>query len=421
LSTRRFLLLLLVPVLAACGGKSRPSVLLVIVDTVPAGHVGYCGYDRNTTPVIDSLASSGAGFLQCQAQSPWTLPSCVSIVSGLTVRSHGVRRYTGGEVTGMGADLPTIEGVLHRSGYATAAFTNSYMLGPDFGWHRGFDRFNCEPLGHHNPGPTVDMCLAWMDSLDGRPFFALVHFFEPHDPYDPAPPYDTMFGPGGAPFDWTESDLAGHPDSSLCSHFESLYDGGLAEVDHQLGRLLEGVRRRGLGDNTIVIVVADHGEEFMEHGLAWHGKSLYQAVLRVPLVLAGPGVPRGEVSRPVGQVDIVPTLAALLGVDWPGRLDGQDLFAPSEESPPIYSSNLNAGPLEMACVRVGDMKTIWEATSNTSLSFDLAADPGETRPLPPDSAGLDLVQYYWATPRLYVPMQVDRQHVDQMLQGLGYL
>jgi arylsulfatase A-like enzyme len=159
----------------------------------------------------------------------------------------------------------------------------------------------------------------------------------------------------------------------------------------------------------------------MEHGLPWHGKTLFQSALHVPMVMSGPGIPVGDDHRPVAQIDIVPTLVSILDLEWPGRLDGHDLFGSTDGGIPIFSSNLNATPLEVACVRVGDLKTVWEANSDAAFSFDLASDPGETIRLPADSAGLELVQLYWATPRAYTPMQVDREHVDQLLQGLGYI
>lgn len=322
---------------------------------------------------------------------------------------------------GLGLDLPTVWRVLGREGYRTAGFTNSYMLGPEFGWHNGFDVFSCTDLGHHNSRATVDMCLGWIDGLDRRPFFALVHVFEPHDPYDPLPPFDTMFGEGGEPYNWNTEDTGTPPDSASIRHLTDLYDGGLAEADQQLGRLLSGLRQRGLDGNTIVVVVADHGEEFLEHGFAWHGKTLFQQALHVPLVISGPGIPTGEVEHPVAQVDIVPSLMALLELEWPGRLDGRDLFGPETGDVPIYSTNLNATPLEVICVRLGDSKTVWEATADAAFTFDLAADPGETVSLPPDSAGLMLVREAWAVPCECTPVPVNRERVDAMLRDLGYL
>lgn len=415
------LLVLLAALLPGCGAEGRLSVLLVILDTVPASHVGYCGYPRQTTPVLDSLAACGAGFLDCQAQSPWTLPSCVTIVSGLGVRSHGARRYEDQSVAGIGLDLPTLQSVLNDRGYATGGFTNSYMLGEYFGWHRGFDRFHCEQLGFHGAAPAVDSCLAWLDGLGGQPFFALVHFFDPHDPYDPPPPWDTRFGEGGAPFNWNPGGGDGPPDPTLGRHLLDLYDGSLACTDDQLGRLLAGLRERGLADRTVVVVVADHGEEFLEHGGIWHGKTLFQEVLHVPLVMAGPGIPVGPDPRLVAQSDIVPTLAALLDVPWPGRTDGADLFAALPSERPVFSSNLNATSLQPAAVRMGRMKTLWEAVSDRSFSFDLSEDPGETRPLPADSAGLEQIRLYWASPGACDPLPVDRDDVDRALRDLGYL
>jgi arylsulfatase A-like enzyme len=422
LAGRTASLFLLLGVLSSgCGSDERLSVLLVILDTVPASHVGYCGYGRDTTPMLDSLAGSGAAFLDCQAQSPWTLPSCVTVVSGLNVRSHGARRYEDQTVMGIGLDLPTLQTVLNDLGYCTGGFTNSYMLGQYFGWHRGFDRFHCEQLGYNNAAPTIDSCLTWLDGLDGQPFFALVHFFDPHDPYTPPAPWDTLFGTGGEPFNWNTRTDYEPPDPSLREHLIDLYDGSLAFTDDQLGRLLAGLRERGLADNTLVVVVADHGEEFLEHGQIWHGKTLFQEVLHVPLVIAGPGVPVGEVSRLVAQSDIVPTLAALLEIPWPGRLDGTDLFREPREGLPVFSCNLNATPLQVASVRIGNMKTLWEALSDSSFSFDLSSDPEETQPLPADSTGLEQIHLYWATPCACEPLAVDRDNVDRALHDLGYI
>jgi arylsulfatase A-like enzyme len=416
-----FLALLLAA--SGCGSATRPpSVLLVILDTVAAGHVGYCGYGRETTPVLDSLAAEGAAFLHCQAQSPWTLPSCASILTGLNVRSHGIRRYSDGRVTGVPADLPTLQSVLNSEGYATAGFMNNYLLGEDFGWHQGFDSFQIEYLGLSNAGPTVDSCLVWMEGLDnGEPYFALVHIFDAHDPYEPPPPFDTRFGQGGPPFNWDTRDTGAPPDPALREHLIDLYDGDIANVDYQLGRLVRGMEDMGLAENTIVVVVADHGEEFLERGQIWHGKTLNQEVLHVPLVIAGPGIAQGEYSGTVGQVDIAPTLAALLGVDWPGTTDGIDLLSRGIAHGPVFSENLNSGPCLPVSVLTDSSKTIWDSTVDAGFTFDLRIDPAMQNPLPPDGASMDQAREYWATPVVCHPISVNRDHVDAMLRDLGYI
>ncbi|MFO7626406.1 MAG: sulfatase [Candidatus Fermentibacteraceae bacterium] len=416
----KVLLWLILSLLISCEGRQRPSVLLVILDTVAAGHVGYCGYERNTTPTLDSLAAVGAAFTACQAASPWTLPSGASILTGLYPRSHGARRYDTGRVLGADPAMPTIPSVMKNAGYATAGFVNNYLLGEEFGWHVGYESFYSEYIGLYNAGPTVDTCLAWMDDLqEGEEFFVMVHFFDAHDPYDPPAPFDTLFGPGGPPFNWNTRRTREPPNPALTSHLIDMYDGGVAHVDNELGRLLAGMRQRGLTRNTVVIVVADHGEEFLERGAIWHGKTLNQEALHVPMVFSGAGILPGVYSDPASHVDIVPTLAELTGLDWPGPLEGVDLFHDNTVQP-VFSSNLNAGPLWPVAVLYGSDLAIWETTTDTWTAYDLDSDPGRTLPLQPDSSAIEYALLYWASPVLYDPLQVDRDRVDSILEDLGY-
>ncbi len=413
--------LLLLAALASCAGGDRPSVLLVILDTVAADHVGYCGYERNTTPFLDSLAGTGAAFTACQAAAPWTLPAGASVLTGLLPRSHGARRYSDGRVMGADPLMPTIPVVLKSAGYRTAGFVNNYLLGEEFGWHVGYESFESTHLGLSNAGPTVDSCLSWLSGLgEGEEFFVMVHLFDAHDPYDPPAPFDTLFGSGGPPFNWNTREGGEAPDPDLRSHLIDLYDGDIANVDHQLGRLLSGLREIGLAEGTIVIVVADHGEEFLERGCIWHGKSLNQTVLRVPLVISGPGVAPGRHSDPVSQVDIVPTLAALVGLSWPGPVEGVDLLA-GNPPVPVIASNLNSGPFWPVAVLYDGRKTVWETVTDTWEACDLDAGPEGFYPVQPDSTAINTALLYWSAPALYDPLPVDRARVDEILQDLGYI
>jgi arylsulfatase A-like enzyme/Flp pilus assembly protein TadD len=374
--------------LTACsrgaGSRSaRPNLVLVTLDTVRADHVGAYGYAAAETPSLDRLAREGVRFAQASSPVPLTLPSHSSLLSGLLPPHHGLRNNGAGAFPEGTATLAT---VLAGKGWRTGAFIGAFVLDRRFGLARGFDVYDDEierdphageSLEAERPGSQVmDRALAWLGretSPPGQPFFLWIHMYDAHAPYTPPSP-------------WRER----HPGQP--------YDGEIAAVDAQVGRLLAELDRRGLAAHTVVAVAADHGEGLGEHGELTHGLLLYEPTLRVPLLVRAPGVTAGRViQRPVSLVDLAPTLAGLLGQSFPApaagrRLDGRDLSGAlrSQREPDVedlyaetqYPAVFGWSPL--AALRRRDFKYI---SAPKPELYDLEHDPKEAENLAGSGGG----------------------------------
>jgi choline-sulfatase len=338
--------------------ETPPSVLLVTIDTLRADRVGAYGAGAGRTPQIDALAAQGLLLEDAWASVPLTLPSHATLLSGLQPPHHGV--HDNGAYV-FPPEPPTLATVLSARGYATGAFVGAYVLDRRFGLARGFDQYDdriernaqgASVLESERRGEEVARAAeAWIGAQT-RPFFAWVHFYDPHAPYDPPSPQREAF-PGRA------------------------YEGEVAYADACFGRVLAAARARA-GARLLVAVTADHGEALGEHGERTHGFFVYGATLRVPLVLSGPGIPAGERRRGVARsVDVLPTLLARLGVPAPPRLDGADLLgarANEAYAESLYPQALGWAPLH--AFRLGSLRYI---DAPRPELYDLADDPGETR------------------------------------------
>lgn len=419
--------LALLLLLSGCGGRKR-NVILIIVDTVRADHLGCYGYLRDTSPHIDSLAAAGTIWSNVYAQSSWTLPATTTILTGLSERSHGVgMNVSAGEVYGMSEQMPTLATILASRGYRTAAFFNVYLMSPQFNFDRGFQSFECHDNGNGRAGVTVDKALAWLEDVrSDQPFFLAVHLFDPHDPYAPPAPFDTLYAPEGIAGDsvWEFTPEGSLARPSQKEHLMNLYDGEIAWTDGQLGRLFAGLREMGLSGSTIVALTADHGEEFLEHGYVGHGRTLYGETVNVPLVLSGPGVPEGKVdSSAASQLDVLPTVLGLLDAGPPDHSEGIDLLAgQATRSRPIPASGVNTGPpFELASVVWDGRKVLWYPEADTCVGYDLTSDPGEQNPVEAYPELQQVVLRYWATPPVFRPVRLESMEVGPALRDLGYI
>jgi arylsulfatase A-like enzyme/Flp pilus assembly protein TadD len=302
-----------------------PNLILITIDTLRADHVGVYGATTGTTPVLDALAQRGARFDQVQTAVPLTGPAHATILTGQYPPAHGVR---GNVVFTLGTSYPTLATRLKRRGYTTAAFVGAYPVAAAFGFGQGFDTFD-EEFHESGTGDTgaerranevADASLRWLEGRRDDPFFAWMHFYDPHAPYDPPAPFRERF--------------AGSP-----------YDGEIAFTDAQVGRVLDSLRASGHDGDTVVMVLADHGEGLGEHHELTHAVLTYQSTMRVPWIVAGPGIPAGrEVRARVATIDVVPTALALLGADADRSLLGRDLRPLIEGRPlasdPFYQESL---------------------------------------------------------------------------------
>jgi arylsulfatase A-like enzyme/Tfp pilus assembly protein PilF len=359
-------------VFGACRERARPgrsNLLLVTIDTVRADHLGAYGYKEAETPNLDRLAHSGVRFDQAISAVPLTLPSHATILSGLLPPHHGLRKNGSGRFP---ASRETLATHFSAAGYRTGAFVGAYVLDRRFGLARGFDTYDDEiardpsapgPLEAERPGrEVVDRALGWLAKGDGRPFFAWVHLYDAHAPYDPPEPFRSR-------------------------HRDRPYDGEVASVDAQVGRLLEWLAGSGLERDTVVAVAADHGEALGEHGELTHGFFVYEPTLRVPLVLRGPSLASHRVvTTPVSLADLAPTLAGLIGTPLAGGLDGRDLSRDllrggEPAAVDIYSETEYPrifGWSGLSALRRKGLKYI---DAPRPEIYDLARDPNETRSL----------------------------------------
>lgn len=373
------------------------SVLVISVDTLRRDHLGCYGYFRPTSPNIDALAKQGVQFENALSTCSWTLPSHGSMLTGLYPAYHGLQDD--------GVKLPkqvaTLAERLHDIGLYTLAVVSHVYVSSRFGFERGFDNFDDSLIekGAINPiaEQVVDRFLARMESAPRGPYFGFVHFFDPHWDYSPPPPYVSQF---------TDARYTGSVDGtyrSMARYFSAnrpmpepdrqqaiaLYDGEIAYVDDQIGRLLKELRKRGRLDNTVVVFTADHGEEFKDHGQLGHARTLFGEQIRVPLIIAGhPRFPPGQRRRdPVSLVDLAPSLIELMNAKDLPNIQGHSIISGNGESNrPLFAESIRFGN-EIRAARRGPFKMIHYRQGGFSHFFDLGNDPNERRPLKKDPTG----------------------------------
>ena len=380
--------------------STSPNVLLVLIDTLRADKLGCYGSDLGLTPNIDQLAAQGCLFEKAYSHAPWTLPS----VSSLLTSTYPVRHGAGGRLgsprglTGLASDVRTMAECYADQGYDTGAIINVLFLSPKFGISRGFDDYDFRPPREdqrvqRRATEVTDTALTWLKAQkkrSGRPFFYMVHYFDPHLTYDPPSRFREKFA---LPADWnvdpdlfgTEADMIrlrqGKVDVSLLPLYrlEHLYNGEIAYADEQVGRLLAGLEEMGLDDSTVVVLTADHGEEFLDHRGFEHGHTLYDELIHIPLIIRYPELIKPvRVRAAVGHVDVAPTLCGLAGVQPESTFQGKSLeslmFGESKKSRAILSQGNMWGP-SLTSLRYGGYKLI-RGAGKVAL-YHMAVDPHE--------------------------------------------
>lgn len=393
----------------ACGREpAEPrNLLLVLLDTTRADRLSCYGGAAGTTPTIDALAQSGTRFEVAYSQSSLTPVSAASLMTGALPQRTGVRSLfvVGGQT--LAADVPSLFEELRGQGLATAAFVSAKPMGRQYGLDRGFEVYDddlTETAARHGierfadapqrpAEETTERALAWLAEHGREPFALLLHWFDAHDPSFVPPreflaehlPLEQPPGVGRTTSPQTWPELY-RPESLV-----QLYAAEVAYMDRELGRVLARLGELGVRDDTLVCVIADHGEAFGEHDFWTHG-ILYEEQLRVPLVLAGPGIPAGrDVSSVVRLVDLAPTLLEVFGSAVGGAaFDGRSLVPllareahEPARLPEVYAEVHHAAEdrlerdTEMYALRVGEWKYIHRPVNGRHELYDLARDPLE--------------------------------------------
>jgi arylsulfatase A-like enzyme/Tfp pilus assembly protein PilF len=352
----------------------RPNVLLITLDTTRADRLGCYGYSVALTPTLDALAAGGVLFERAYTPAPLTLPSHASMMTGLYPPEYGLVTNGRGRLD---ENLSTLAEVFRDAGYDTSAFIGSFVLHSKFGLARGFreyddDMTNTDPAedGLHRQRDgvwVVDSALSWLQRRRTRPFFCWVHLYDAHAPY-----------------------LAHVEDFGDRFH-DSPYDGGIAYVDLQVKRLVDHLETKGLREKTLVVVVGDHGESLGEHNEREHGLTLYNSVLHVPWIWAGPGATAAgkRVPQMVSLVDLRPTLLETAGLREPARSSGRSLrgaLAGGEIASESSYSATDFPLLEHGWSPQRSLTTeTWKYIRSPEVElYDLACDPEETNNLAPE-------------------------------------
>ncbi|MFA6049049.1 MAG: sulfatase [Candidatus Micrarchaeia archaeon] len=397
----------------AGASAGAPNIVLISMDTLRADHVGAYGYFRNTTPNIDLLAGRGALFENAIAQAPWTLPSHASIFTSLDPDVHGSNRVIDpAKPVGISENLSTVAEELKKNGYATAGFASFNILGFT-GFERGFGKYAVlqgQKTGREWRGGVSERAISWLEQNNRTPFFLFLHYFTPHAPYAPPeefrefadPQYSGKFA---GKKEITPADMAllakdaqngeGGAAKQDTGYAIALYDGEIKHADSQAGSVLAWLEENGLLENTLIAVLSDHGEAFLEHGQTGHGNSAYDEEIKVPLVIAGPKVPVGaRVTAQARLIDVAPTLLDAAGIAIPKQFQGRSLLPAARGEKQTETAAYSETRLRhnVRAVRTGSSKTILNlppagpqaaATSGGEYYeyYDLEADPGEKQNL----------------------------------------
>ncbi len=395
------------------GGKpaeGSPNLILIVVDTLRADALGlYGGADRET-PHIDSLADGAVVFEQDNSQASWTRPAFASIFTSLIPTTHTAREKNSLLPR---EGFPTIAELLAKAGYRTGAIVNNFNVAAKYGFDRGFERFTYlapdflfgagelsselniyqilrmvlekyisnrkDVRNYYQPAETVTAeAVKWLDAYGKEPFFLVIHYMDPHDPFFVHPW-------NGVAYARVSDD---NPDPSKAKLYHDTYQGEVRYLDGEIGKLLDALRAKGLTSNTGLVLTGDHGEEFQEHGGWWHGQTLYQEALHVPLIVKPPAgapfLPGPRDTHVVRSIDVAPTLLAWAHVPAPAGFQGTDLAIEDGDRVAVadmdhegnVAQSLRTGPSKLIVANADNPRGLGEREF-----YDLGADPGEQRDL----------------------------------------
>ena len=401
--------------LTRCGGETavpaatvkaaNAPVILISIDTLRSDHLPMYGYSGVKTPALDSLRGDSILFQNAWSHCPMTLPSHVSMLTGLLPTQHDVRNNLGYRFHP--SKVPTVPALLKQHGYATGAAVSSFVLRGETGLSEAFDWYedSIRPeagaafIDYQRSGAeTAALATQWIEQNKAKPFFLMLHLYEPHVPYSPPEPF--------------------------ASQYPNRYDGEIASADHIVGKFLDELKKQGIYDRAIIVLTSDHGEGFGEHGEEQHSILLYRELLQIPLVLKLPASQRAgtAVTSPAQLADIAPTILEILGIDGP-KMSGASLLGLNSVRP-LYAETMypriQLGWSELTSVIEHPYQLI---ESPRPELYDLSKDPGEKTDLAATERRTAARLRKWLTAQ-QTPLrpleQVDAE-TSARLTALGYI
>lgn len=398
--------------------ERKPPIILITMDTTRADHLSCYGYTRETTPNIDALAQEALLFKNCISSASWTLPAHASLFTGRSPSEHGARNGYNDKPFGLAPlskEQVTLAETLRDDGYTTAAITGGPALDSGFGLNQGFDFYDDRLSSPLRPlalfkvvsklHPTLQVPRArsyakeinqlvrpWLKRHYQEPFFLFINYFDPHRPYMPKAPYDTMFDGKKDGIEVNFEDILAMR-SSLKEdekrHLLSQYDGEIASLDNHIGILFEDLKSLDLYEESLIIITSDHGESFGEHNLMEHGNSLYEDQLWVPLIIKYPAsmAKRGTVEQRVQSLDIMAEILTVLNLPMPKAIgalpfDGQrrEVWAENFRDQSAIVLSPERFDKDLKTLYMDDFKYIWASNGEEEL-YSLRDDPQESRNL----------------------------------------
>jgi arylsulfatase A-like enzyme len=378
---------LLALALAGCTPRTAETVVVVVVDTLRQDGLGVYGYERPTSPHLDRFAEEALIYANAYSQAPWTTPSVSCLLTGRYPSELGISRTP----HGLGESPRLLSEILRDEGWWTGAVVSHYFLSRQWKLDQGFSEFDESNVKGHavvTGHEVTDRALEMLRERSGGRAFLFVHYFDPH--YDYLDHAEGSFaeeayrGPVRSGMVYTDLlEIQKELEPRDLEHLRDLYDSEIAFTDRQIGRLLDGLREMGRFEDALIVVTADHGEEFLERRTIGHGATLFEEVLKGPLLVKLPHHPRqarGVVrNTPVGLVDVAPTILDSLGLPAPPEISGRSLLAEGigAEPParPVFGET-DRGRGKRS-VLVGNLKLIRHVPTGRDSLYDLASDPEE--------------------------------------------
>ena len=415
------------PRLSALTEAPPRNVVWIVIDTLRADHTGFMGYEVKTTPKLDAFAEKSLMFTQAISQAPWTKPSVATMFTSTYPHQHGALKGLGLKGDVLRDELITVAEVLQEAGYATAAFQVNPSLKSEMNFDQGFDVYR-DGISYLAKAEKVNSEIKqWLPVLKRHKYFLYIQYMDAHLPYRKHAEYPDLYGddetgPSGSTLPTIGQLRLGEIKKLSLSdsdkrYLENLYDGEIRYLDEQIGQLLEE-----FDDRTMIIITSDHGEEFWDHGDFEHGQSVYDELIRVPLLVKIPGYAPEKVDSQVRLMDLAPTILDFLGISIPGQFRGRSLLDTLEHRE--HRGSFTEATLygqERKAYRTGKEKVIFNVKDGTYEVYDIERDPLERDNIEGRGELQQILQLFSAEKTQKSERRLLDEKTKRELRSLGYI